>query len=62
MRSCVARQLFRSSVGRSDSTSTPSENAFIDLWKGLPSDKQDRLGEVLVALVRSPLFVQRRTP
>ena len=62
VRTCVARQLFRSAVGRSDTTSAPSENAFIDLWKGLSSDKQDRLGEVLVALVRSPLFVQRRTP
>jgi hypothetical protein len=62
VRTCVARQLFRSAVGRSDSTSTASENAFIDLWKGLPSDKQDRLPEVLVAFVRSPLFVQRRTP
>jgi hypothetical protein len=62
VRTCVARQLFRTSVGRSDDTVSASENAFINVWKGLPSDKQDRFAEVLVALIRSPLFVQRRTP
>ena len=62
VRTCLARQLFRSTAGRSDSSVAGSENAFVELWKQLPADQQGKLVDVLVAFVRSPLFVQRRTP
>jgi hypothetical protein len=62
VRTCLARQLFRSSAGRSDDTVAASEAAFVELWKQLPSDQQGRLVDVLVAFVRSALFTQRRTP
>jgi hypothetical protein len=62
VRTCLARQLFRSSAGRSDGSVAASENAFVELWKQLPGDQQGKLVDVLVAFVRSPLFVQRRTP
>jgi hypothetical protein len=62
VRTCLARQLFRSSAGRSDNTVAASENAFVDLWRQLPADQQGKLVDVVVAFVRSPLFVERRTP
>ncbi len=62
VRTCLARQLFRSSAGRSDTTVAASEAAFVELWQQLPADQQGKLVDVVVAFVRSPLFVQRRTP
>ena len=62
VRTCLARQLFRSSAGRSDSTVAASENAFVEVWKQLPAEQQGKLVDVLVAFVRSPLFTERRTP
>jgi Protein of unknown function (DUF1592)/Protein of unknown function (DUF1588) len=62
VRTCLARQLFRSSAGRSDGSVAASENAFVEQWKQLPADQQGKLVDVLVAFVRSPLFVERRTP
>jgi hypothetical protein len=68
VRECVARQMFRSSAGRSGadmSNSTDrtaveaSEGTFIDIWKQLPSDNQGKFVEMLVAYVRSPLFDKR---
>jgi hypothetical protein len=62
VRTCLARQLFRSSAGRSDATIAASENAFVELWKQLPADQQGKVADVLMAYVRSPLFTERRTP
>jgi Protein of unknown function (DUF1588) len=61
--SCVATQLFRASTGRSDSTGalTDGETAFQSFWQQLPAANQGKLAEILIAYVRSPLFVQRRT-
>ncbi|HET6146279.1 MAG TPA: DUF1592 domain-containing protein [Polyangia bacterium] len=62
VKTCLARQLFRSAAGRSDGTIQGAEDDFVDTWKQLPAAQQDRLSEVLVAWVKSPRFVQRRTP
>jgi hypothetical protein len=59
VRECVARQMFRSSSGRSDTTVVNAEQSFVDQWKQMPSDQQGKFVEVLVAYVRSPLFAQR---
>jgi hypothetical protein len=62
VRACAARQLFRASVGRSDASFAASEEAFVNLWQAQPAAVQGNLVETLVALVRSPLFTQRRSP
>jgi hypothetical protein len=62
VKTCLARQIFRSAAGRSDGTVQGAEDDFVDTWKQLPAAQQDRLSEVLVAWVKSPRFVQRRTP
>jgi hypothetical protein len=62
VKACLARQIFRSSAARSDATVANVEDAFVEIWKQLPASQQGRLADVLVAYVRSPLFVQRRTP
>ena len=59
---CMARQIFRSSVGRSDASVADAESAFVETWKQLPAEQQGRLADVLVAFVKNPTFVQRRTP
>ncbi len=60
VKSCLARQLFRSSAARSNETVAVAEDAFVDLWKQLPADRQDNLIDVLIAYVTSPSFLQRR--
>lgn len=62
VKTCLARQMFRSVAGRSDGSIQGAEDDFVNTWKQLPTDQQDRLADVLVAWVRSPKFVQRRTP
>jgi hypothetical protein len=62
VKSCLARQIFRSAAARSDDSVREAENAFVDIWKQLPAENQGRLADVLVSYIRSPLFVQRRTP
>jgi hypothetical protein len=62
VRECVARQFFRSSSGRNDTTVATAEQSFVDVWKQLPGDAQGKFAEVLVAYVRSPLFDSRSTP
>jgi hypothetical protein len=62
VKTCLARQLFRSSAARSDETVHGAENAFVDLWKQLPLAQQDRLADVLVAFIKSPAFIARRVP
>ncbi|HVY39938.1 MAG TPA: DUF1592 domain-containing protein [Polyangia bacterium] len=62
VKTCLARQMFRSVAGRSDGSIQGAEDDFVDTWKQLPTDQQDRVADVLVAWVRSPKFVQRRTP
>jgi len=62
VKTCLARQLFRSAAGRSDGSVGGAEDDFVSLWKQLPAAQQDRLADVLVAWVKSPRFVQRRTP
>ena len=62
VKACMARQIFRSSVGRSDASVADAESAFVDTWKQLPAERQGRLADVLVAFVKTPTFVQRRTP
>lgn len=60
VRSCMARQMFRASAGRSDATVKMSEDAFVRLWSSLPADQQGKVIETLVAFVKSPLFSERR--
>ena len=60
VKACLARQIFRSSAGRSDESVRAAEDAFVDVWQGLPPEQQDRLADVLVAYARSPAFVERR--
>ena len=62
VKQCLARQLFRSTAGRSDASVKDAEDGFVEVWKQLPADQQDRLADVLVAFVKSPTFVQRRVP
>jgi hypothetical protein len=62
VKQCLARQLFRSTAARSDATVKDAENAFVELWKQLPEEQQDRLVDVLLAFIKSPTFIQRRTP
>lgn len=62
IKACMARQIFRSSVGRSDATVADAENAFVETWKALPAEQQGRLVDVLLAFVKNQTFVQRRTP
>ncbi len=62
VRECLARQFFRSSSGRSDTTVVNAEQSFVEAWKQLPVDAQGKLIEVLVAYVRSPLFDTRSAP
>jgi hypothetical protein len=61
VRSCVARQVFRASVGRSDDTVHGAEDGFVTIWQGSAAADQDKIVEMLVSYVRSPLFAQRRT-
>jgi len=61
VKSCLARQIFRSSAARSDASVADAENAFVELWKKLPVKEQDRLVDVLIAFVKSPSFIERRT-
>jgi hypothetical protein len=60
VRTCMARQLFRSSAARSDSLAVGSEDAFIAFWNQLPADKQGNIIETMVAYVRNPNFTLRR--
>jgi len=60
VKTCLARQIFHSSAARSDASIAGAENAFIDIWKQLPASQQGKLADVLIAYVRSPLFVDRR--
>jgi hypothetical protein len=59
VRECLARQFFRSSSGRNDTTVANAEQSFVDAWKQMPADAQGKFIEVLVAYVRSPLFDSR---
>jgi hypothetical protein len=61
VKTCLARQIFRSSAARSDASVVDAENAFVELWKKLPAAQQDRLVDVLIAFVKSPSFIERRT-
>jgi hypothetical protein len=61
VKTCLARQIFRSSAARSDGSVADAENAFVELWKKLPAAQQDRLVDVLIAFVKSPSFIERRT-
>lgn len=62
VKACMARQIFRSAAGRSDASVADAENAFVETWKRLPAEQQGRLADVLIAFVKNPTFVQRRTP
>jgi len=62
VKACLARQLFRSSTGRSDDSVKLAEDDFIDTWKRLPVDARGKLADVLLAYVRRPLFTRRRVP
>jgi hypothetical protein len=62
VKTCLARQIFHSAAARSDASIAGAEDAFIGVWNALPAAQQGRLADVLVAYVRSPQFVQRRTP
>jgi hypothetical protein len=62
VKTCLARQIFRSTAARSDASVADAENGFVQTWKQLPAEQQGRLADVLIAFVKSPTFVQRRTP
>ncbi|HEX2873332.1 MAG TPA: DUF1592 domain-containing protein [Polyangiaceae bacterium] len=62
VKQCLARQLFRSTAARSDASVQEAEEGFVELWRQLPEEQQGRLADVLVALVKSKAFIQRRTP
>ena len=62
VKQCLARQIFRSTAARSDASVQDAEDGFVEIWKQLPEEQQGRLADVLVAFVKSPTFVQRRTP
>jgi hypothetical protein len=62
VKTCLARQIFRSTAARSDASVLDAENAFIEIWKTLPAEQQGRLAEVLVAFIKTPTFIRRRTP
>jgi hypothetical protein len=62
VKACLARQIFRSSAARSNESVIAAENEFVKTWNALPVEQQDRLSEVVVAYVKSPSFVERRTP
>jgi hypothetical protein len=57
---CFARQLFRTTAARSDSSVRAAEDAFVEVWEQLDTMARDRLVDVIVAYVQSPLFVERR--
>ncbi len=61
VRTCLARQVFRYSTGRSDDSVKGSEDAFVQFWKQLPAAQQGSVLESLVAYVKNPTFIQRRT-
>ena len=61
VKTCLARQIFRSSAARSDDSVAGAESAFVDFWQQLPPERQDHLADVLVAFVKSPSFIERRT-
>jgi hypothetical protein len=62
VRECIARQMFRSSSGKSDDSVANAEQSFVNTWKQMSSDQQGKFIELLVAYVRSPLFEQRSAP
>jgi hypothetical protein len=62
VRTCVARQLFRASAGRSDDSAAGAEAAFVDGWGSLPADAQGSIVETLIAFVRSDQFTKRASP
>jgi len=62
VKACLARQIFRSTAARSDASVQDAEDAFVATWKQLPAEQHDRLADVLVAFIKTPTFVQRRTP
>jgi len=62
VRECLARQMFRSSSGKSDDSIANAEQSFVDTWKQMSSDQQGKFIELLVAYVRSPLFDSRSAP
>ncbi len=59
VKACLARQIFRSTAARSNGRVAKAEEEFVDTWKQLPSEQQDRLADVLIAYVKSPNFTQR---
>jgi hypothetical protein len=60
VRTCLARQIFRSSTGRSDDSVKGSEDAFVQFWKQLPAAQQSSVLETMVAYVKNPTFIRRR--
>jgi hypothetical protein len=55
-RSCFARQMFRfASAQNSEAT----EESFLKFWEKAPKDTQDNLRELLIAYVKSDMFVKR---
>jgi hypothetical protein len=40
---------------------TDGETAFQSFWQQLPAGSRGNIAEILIAYIRSPLFVQRRT-
>jgi hypothetical protein len=58
VRECFARQLFRASSGEGTGAK-PAEAQFLKTWETLPGADQGSLIEILVAMAKSDLFLQR---
>jgi hypothetical protein len=57
-RTCVARTTTRFGFAWSNAA---TELAFVDEWENMAAAQQTQIGEVLVKLITSDLFVQRRS-
>jgi len=61
VRACMARQMFRASIGSAGASARGAEESFMTEWRQLSADLQSNVIEALVALVRSDVFVERST-
>jgi hypothetical protein len=56
VRECFARFMFRAAVGSGDSSATPGEREFVQVWRATPAAAQGGIVETLVAFVKRPSF------
>jgi hypothetical protein len=65
VRECFARNIFRASSGRSDDTSSSSEDDFVKYWHTqddvLPNEQKAGIINTIIDYIKSPTFALRRT-